>query len=305
MPHLHVFSCLSKFKAICRIRVKFSGPWSFRTRQRCHAVHASRRVEVDTQQKTVRINLLQGLVVGARCGRRLRIQTQKRGPTCYREDSHLRGYRDCSDISQCVRAEAIDAQVGELVQSLKLPANWEDAVRRLCQQQREGPGPETERRDIRNTIRLMRENCERGLYEGEEYQYWQKVSGLKEKLALLERVPEPALNRAARTLLNLRVTWESSTKEERKDLVHIMIQEVGVDVEIKRVLWVKARPDYEPLFSILDGMRHDADGRFWIESILTPEDNCDVEEDTGQVGTGVEIVLQMSHNTLTRAEEYI
>jgi hypothetical protein len=35
-----------------------------------------------------------------------------------------------------------------------------------------------------------------------------------------------------------------------------IIQEVGVDVEIKRVLWVKARPDYEPLFSILDRMRH-------------------------------------------------
>jgi hypothetical protein len=40
---------------------------------------------VDTLQKTVRINLLQGLVVCARCGRRLRIQTPKRGPTYYRE----------------------------------------------------------------------------------------------------------------------------------------------------------------------------------------------------------------------------
>jgi len=79
----------------------------------------------------------------------------------------LRGYRDCSDISQCVQAEAIDAQIGELVQSTKLPANWDDVVRRLCQQQREGPDPEAERKNIRNTIRLMRENYERWLYEGE------------------------------------------------------------------------------------------------------------------------------------------
>ncbi len=56
--------------------------------QRCQAVRASRRVQVDTLQKTVRINLLQGLVVCARCGRRLRIQTPKRRlitgriPTC-------------------------------------------------------------------------------------------------------------------------------------------------------------------------------------------------------------------------------
>ena len=73
-----------------------------------------------------------------------------------------------------------------------------------------------------------------------------------------------------------------------------MIQEVCVDGTIKRVLWLKARPDYEQLFSIMNGLRHDADRRFWIESFVTPEDNCDVEEDTGQVSTGVKIVLQMS-----------
>jgi DNA-binding NarL/FixJ family response regulator len=273
--------------------------------QRSQAMRSSRRATVKTIKKTVRVNLLQGLVVCANCGRRLRIQTPKNCPTYYREESHLRGYHDCPYIGQSMRADLIDDQVAELIRSIHLPDNWEPIVRQMLDNQRERADPEAERKEIRGMLRLMRDNFERGLYEGEEYQYWQKVSGLKEKLALLERVPEPALNRAARTLLDLRVTWESTTKEERKDLVHIMIQEVGVDVEIKRVLWVKARPDYEPLFSILDGLRHDADRRFWIESFVTPEDNCDVEEDTGQVSTGVEIVLQMSHNTLTRAEEYI
>ena len=87
---------------------------------------------------------------------------------------------------------------------------------------------------------------------------------LTEKLALLEHVPEPVLNQAARTQLDLRVTWESTTKEERKDLVYIMIQEVGMDVEIKHVPWVKARPGYDPLLSIMDGIRQDADRRFWV-----------------------------------------
>jgi hypothetical protein len=84
-----------------------------------------------------------------------------------------------------------------------------------------------------------------------------------------------------------------------------MIQEVGVNVTVKRILWVKARPDYEPLFSILDGMRQDADRRFWLEQRKAQEDNCGIEEDTGQVSTVVEIVLQMSQKTLTRAEEYM
>ena len=226
--------------------------------QRSQAVRASRRATVKTIKKTVRVNLLQGLVVCTNCGRRLRIQTPKNCPTYYREESYLRGYHDCPYTGQSVRAEVIDAQIAKLIQSIHLPENWEPIVRQMLDNQRERADPEAERKEIRSMLRLMRDNFERGLYEGEEYQYWQKVSGLKEKLALLERVPEPALNRAARTLLDLRQTWENSTKEERKDLVHIMIQEVGVDVTIKRVLWVKARPDYEPLFSILDGMRQDA-----------------------------------------------
>jgi Recombinase/Recombinase zinc beta ribbon domain len=191
--------------------------------QRSQAVRARRRATVKTIKKTVRVNLLQGLVVCANCGRRLRIQTPKNCPTYYREESHLRGYHDCPYIGQSVRAELVDDQVAELIRSIHLPDNWEPIVRQMLDNQRERADPEAERREIRGMLRLMRDNFERGLYEGEEYQYWQKVSGLKEKLALLERVPEPALNRAARTLLDLRETWESTTKEERKDLVHIMI----------------------------------------------------------------------------------
>ena len=273
--------------------------------QRAQAVRAGRRATVKTIKKTVRVNLLQGLVVCANCGRRLRIQTPKNCPTYYREESRLRGYHDCPYIGQSVRAELIDAQVAELIQSIHLPENWEPIVRQMLDNQSEQADPEAERKEIRGMLRLMRENFERGLYEGEEYQYWQKVSSLKEKLALLERVPEPALNRAARTLLDLRETWENSTKEERKDLVHIMIQEVGVDVTVKRVLWVKARPDYEPLFSILDGLQQDADRRFWIARVEANGNNCDIEADTGQMSTGVEIALRMSHNVLTGAEEYV
>jgi len=73
---------------------------------------------------------------------------------------------------------------------------------------------------------------------------------------------------------------------------------------------VKARPDNEPLFSILDGMRQDANRRFWIEQTEAQENNCDIGEDTGQVSIGVEIALQMSCETrfasaMTTAEEYI
>ena len=51
-----------------------------------------------------------------------------------------------------------------------------------------------------------------------------------------------------------------------------MIQEVGCDVAAKRILWVKVRPDYEPLFALLDGLRKDRDLRYWIEHLEAQED---------------------------------
>lgn len=79
----------------------------------------------------------------------------------------------------------------------------------------------------------MRGNYERGLYKGEEYQYWQRISTLKHKLAIWEHVPKPAINHAAQTLFALRETWENTTQEQRMGLVYIMIQEVGVDMAAK------------------------------------------------------------------------
>jgi len=52
----------------------------------------------------------------------------------------------------------------------------------------------------------------------------------------------------------------------------------------KYVLRVKALPDYEPLFSVLDGMLQDANRRFWIERMGVSDDKCGIEEDAERVG---------------------
>jgi len=78
----------------------------------------------------------------------------------------------------------------------------------MLDNQRERADPKAECKEIRSMLRLMRDNFERGLYDGEEYQYWQKVNALKEKLELLNRIPEAVIDRAARALLNLHDSWE-------------------------------------------------------------------------------------------------
>jgi hypothetical protein len=74
---------------------------------------------------------------------------------------------------------------------------------------------------------------------------------------------------------------------------------------VTRVLWVRVCPDYEPLFSILDGLRRDSKRRYWIDRKVMEMDNSDIQIDSGQISTGVENLLPMSHNTLTSAEEHI
>ena len=273
--------------------------------KRCQAVRASRRVVVKTDQKAARVHLLQSLAVCAHCGRRLRVQTPKNFPTYYREDSHLRGFHDCPYSGQSIHAEELDEQVAMLIKSLKLPPSWEEDVRRLLRDEKDGPDPEAERKEIRNTLRLMRNNYERGLYEDEEYQYWQKVNALKEKLNLLTRIPESAIDRAARTLLNLRDSWEWATREERKMLVRMMIQEAGCDVGTKRMRWIKVNPDYEILFSLMDGLRPDVGRRYWIEEQGTDGNIGDKREDLGKKSTEVKTSARMSHNALTSVKELV
>ena len=64
----------------------------------------------------------------------------------------------------------------------------------------------------------------------------------------------------------------------------------------KHVLWVKALPDYEPLFSVLDKMLQDANRRFWIERMGVSDDNCGIEEDAERVVafSTVSIILNKS-----------
>ena len=47
------------------------------------------------------------------------------------------------------------------------------------------------------------------------------------------------------------------------------------------------------------------DLRYWIEPFEAQAVTRDIDACTGQMSTGVEILLTMSHNGLTKAQEYI
>ncbi len=84
-----------------------------------------------------------------------------------------------------------------------------------------------------------------------------------------------------------------------------MIKEVGVDVVAKRDPWVKARPDFDVLFQLLNNLRADEQRLFRIVYHEAQEHICDRREDMGQEEMEVKIPFSMSHNASTSIEEYV
>jgi hypothetical protein len=74
---------------------------------------------------------------------------------------------------------------------------------------------------------------------------------------------------------------------------------------VTRVLWVRARSDYELLFSFLDSFRVDTRQCFWISEQSIEVNTCDMGEDMGHRVKEVKIAFPMSYNTLTSVEEYV
>jgi hypothetical protein len=72
-----------------------------------------------------------------------------------------------------------------------------------------------------------------------------------------------------------------------------------------RLLWVRVRSDYKLLFSFLDGLRVSIRHSFWSSEQSIEVNTCDMGEDMGHTVKKVKIALPMSHNTLTRVEEYV
>ena len=84
-----------------------------------------------------------------------------------------------------------------------------------------------------------------------------------------------------------------------------LIARIGCRYNCNMRIVGKACLNCEPLFSFLDGLHPDSERHYWIECKVMEKNNSDIQVDSGQISKGVEILLKMSHNTLTSAEEHI
>ena len=187
----------------------------------------------------------------------------------YREASLLAGYADCPMLGKSVQAEIIDAQIGDIIQLLRLPDDWEQAVRSLLEHKKDALDPELERARIRKEIRDMREMKRRGMYEGENHVFWREVEALQEELSRLKAIKQPAIDRAAKTLLDIQAAWDQATRKEREELVKLLLAEVGCDIQDSRIAWIKPKPMFAPLFQLIDSLWPQDQGKWLVPHTLT------------------------------------
>jgi len=241
----------------------------------CQAVRAERRHKVPTRQKTRHVYYVNGMIDCVHCGRSMRAQSS-RSHRYYREASKGKGYIDCPMLQKSVRADVIDAQIASIMKLLHLPDNWQSAVKTLLRKNEDYTNPEAERARIRKQIRDMREMKSYGLYEGEDHVFWRDVEALQEKLSRLEDIKEPTVNKVAKKLLDIQKAWNLATRQEREELVKMLLSRVGCDIKEKRIIWIEPEPEFIPLIQLMDVLIPQEDGKWLVPKSLTDGELRDI-----------------------------
>jgi len=96
---------------------------------KCQKIRAERRRQQNSNQTTLRVYLLSGIIVCAECGRRMRAQSGHSG-RYYRESARFSGI-ECRQHGKSVRADVVETKISELMESLVLPENREAALQKI------------------------------------------------------------------------------------------------------------------------------------------------------------------------------
>ncbi len=202
---------------------RYRGPWSFTRRHRTY--------------------LLAGLVRCAACGSKLWSQHLS-GRDYYREESGQRGI-PCSNTKTVVRGEVLEAQVEEIITSLRLPRSWREQVIECLQQADEHRRHRGERKRLENRLRRLQELYLDGYPEAD---YKREKEAIRAALSAMGEPAEEEVLVLGDHVEGLLEAWGHATKEEKRDLLKMMLEAVYVDVPGKKLVALQVKPAFKPLF---------------------------------------------------------
>ena len=193
-----------------------------------------------------RVYLLGGLLRCAHCGEKLWSQHLK-DRDYYREESALRGI-PCPNGKKYVRAEIIDDQVSGLVEGLTLPGSWRDLVVSLLNSSEEKEKGLREKKRLEEKLRRLQHQY-REVEIGED-EYRQEKQITEAAIAAFQGTEEEQVIQVGDWVEGLVGAWSNATKEERRDMLRLMLEAVYVDMETASVTALKPKPAFLPLFKL-------------------------------------------------------
>lgn len=182
------------------------------------------------------------------CGRTLRAQGLKSGGY-YREMSYERGFDDCPNSRLGTRAGPLHAQLGAILRLVELPPDWQAE---LSQMLGEDDGVATlanRRARLTAERRRLKEAYLRGDFEEDEDLYRRALERVRRELEQLPAEGDMVqIKYSADLLASLSAVWDEADASDQRDLAHLMLREVRVDVAQGRLQLLYPTAPFVPLF---------------------------------------------------------
>jgi len=216
--------------------------------EQCQKVRKDRGIHTRTGSPKLRVYTLAGIARCYECQRRLYCMFAGKY-LYYRCRTKQRGGR-CSQSRGVIRADLLEAQVGEILKSIELLPGWRVMV--LEHLQVKGEDVERYKRErARLEEKLRRVRVQYREVEITEEEYRRELAETKERLANLTPPREmraDELLRAGEYLETLGPVWEAATPQERKEIYRLVFEVVYVDVLEKKLVQVMPKGAFVPLF---------------------------------------------------------
>jgi len=196
-----------------------------------------------------RTYLLSGLVRCVHCGTKLSAHHIS-GHVYYQEASVRRGI-PCpirSKRSTYIRGDHIEAQVSDIMSSLRLPDSWRDMVLDMLNSREEMDTIAKERARLEEkTRRIKRQYRDVEIGEAE---YRRELALAQDKLAALAQPEGEEVMHLGDHIEGLVLAWQNATLVERRDMLRLVFEAVYVDITAKEIVGLKPKPAFLPLFKL-------------------------------------------------------
>lgn len=208
-----------------------------------------------------RFYLLHRIILCAKCGRPLRMQ-KAMNFYYYKEASHERGL-PCEHAGKSVRMERADAQVLEILKSIRLPRDWQDILEEGARNADEVTRQEMRRNQLQDQLRRLSRRYQDGLVTDDEYERTRdQIRAEIDRLMPADITQSVALGLRLEALAGF---LDEATEAERSEIAHLMLETLHYDLAREKIVRLRPRSDFMVLFQMIGrelGWREEADGSF-------------------------------------------